>query len=200
MLGYNLDSWRMYYFYHWFFQISWLLFVAYWIISAPWAKRIKVREPLSVLLAYRPIAWLAMLILIFPQRFPPLQHPLWPQERLTFYTGAVIMLAGLAFAVWARIHLGRYWSASVALKQDHQLIRSGPYQFVRHPIYTGILAGLLGTVIALGHVNGIIAFILFSLCFWWKSRFEETLMIQTFGDQYLQYRKEVPALVPWPKW
>jgi protein-S-isoprenylcysteine O-methyltransferase Ste14 len=186
-------------FYHWFFPATWALFVAYWFISALSAKKIKVREPLDVRLAYRPIAWVAILILVRPQIIPLLQYPLWPENLLTFYTGAVTTLAGLAFAIWARIHLGRYWSASVALKDDHQLIRSGPYKFVRHPIYTGILGGVLGTTIALGDVNGVTALILFSLSFWWKSRFEETLMVQTFGDQYIEYRKQVPALVPFLK-
>lgn len=189
----------MYYFYQWFFAVSWLLFVIYWFISAVWAKRIKVKEPIGVRFAYRPLAGVAIIILVFPRRFPSLQYPLWPENRVTFFSGAVVMLAGLAFAAWARVHLGRNWSASVAIKEDHHLIRSGPYGIVRHPIYTGILVALLGTAIAVGRINLIIAFFLFSLSFWIKSRFEETFMVQTFGDEYIRYRKEVPALVPFLK-
>lgn len=190
----------MHQFYQWFFPMSWLLFWTYWLVSALWAKKIKVKEPIGVLLAYRTGIWVAILICILPRRFPVLQYPLWSWNQLTFFTGAAIMLAGLAFAVWARIHLGRNWSSTVALKEDHKLIRSGPYRFVRHPIYTGILAGVLGTGIAVGQVNLFIAFVLFSFSCWLKSRFEETLMVQAFGDQYIQYRKEVPALVPGLKW
>lgn len=190
----------MHQFYHWFFPVSWLLFVAYWFVSAGWAKRIKVKEPIAVRFAYRPIVVAAAFIWIIPNRIPSLQYPLWPENRITFFTGAAVMLAGLAFAVWARVHLGRNWSASVAIKEDHHLIRSGPYGLVRHPIYTGILTAILGTAIAAGRINLVIAFFLFFLGFWLKSRFEETFMVQTFGDQYIQYRKEVPALVPGMKW
>ena len=189
----------MQYFYHWFFLVAWGLFIVYWSISAGWAKKIKVKEPIGVRLAYRPLAYAAILISIFPQKFPRLQYLLWPENLLTFYTGAAVMLAGLAFAVWARIHLGRNWSASVAIKEDHGLIRSGPYGLVRHPIYTGILGGILGGVIAGGTISLVIVLFLFSLCFWIKSRFEETFMVQTFDNQYIQYRKEVPALVPFLK-
>jgi protein-S-isoprenylcysteine O-methyltransferase Ste14 len=189
----------MHYFYHWFFPVTWALFVVYWFISAAWAKKIRVKEPINVRFTYRPLGAAAILILIFPQRIPGMQYSLWPANQLTFFTGAVVLLAGLAFAIWARIHLGRNWSASVAIKEDHGLIRSGPYALVRHPIYTGILGGVLGSAIALGHISGFIALILLSLSFWLKSRFEETFMVQTFGDQYIQYRKEVPALVPFLK-
>lgn len=185
--------------YEWLFPVAWALFVAYWILSAAWAKRIKVTEPIGARLTYRPFAMVAILILVFPRRFPALRDSLWPENLFTFFSGAAVMLAGLAFAVWARVHLGRNWSATVAIKEDHHLIRSGPYGLVRHPIYTGILAALLGTAIAAGTINVVAAFFLFSISFWLKSRFEETFMVQTFGDQYIQYRKEVPALVPFLK-
>lgn len=185
-------------FYHWFFPASWILFWAYWIILARWVKKNKVIEPCGVRLAYASIIWLAFVMPFFHDStsLSFLNYGLWPRNQLTFFGGAAIMLAGLGFAIWARIYIGQNWSGYVALKENHQLIRSGPYKLVRHPIYTGILTGMAGTAIALAEVNGIVAFAVLFIVFVWKSRREEALMVQTFGDEYIQYRKEVPALVP----
>ena len=95
------------------------------------------------------------------------------------------------------MHLGRNWSRSVTIKQDHELINTGPYAVVRHPIYTGILTGLLGTAIALSQVRGIIAFALFFIAFWIKLRMEEEWMRSQFGEAYATYARETAALVPY---
>jgi len=109
--------------------------------------------------------------------------------------GAVLVAAGLAFAVWARRHLGRNWSSHVVLKQDHALVRSGPYQRVRHPIYTGILLALLGTAITIGELRAAVGFALFVLSFVLKSRTEERWMREVFPE-YEQYRRSTAALIP----
>jgi protein-S-isoprenylcysteine O-methyltransferase Ste14 len=189
----------MNYIYQWLIPAAWVSLLLYWYISASSAKKIKVNEPVGVRLFYQSIVWAALAIVALHDKIPLLDYPLWHRTELGFFVGAAITLAGLGFAVWARAHLGQYWSATVALKEDHQLIFSGPYKVVRHPIYTGLITGMAGTAIALAEVNGLLAFIIYFLVFWWKGRREETLMIQTFGDQYVQYCKEVPALVPFLK-
>src|SRR5450755_3974668 len=113
---------------------------------------------------------------------------------LPFWIGAAVTIAGLLFAVWAREHLGRNWSRSVTIKQGHELITTGPYAVVRHPIYTGILAGLLGTAIALSQVRGFIAFLLMFLMLWLKLRMEEQWMRSQFGETYATYARETAAL------
>jgi protein-S-isoprenylcysteine O-methyltransferase Ste14 len=185
--------------YHWLFPVVWWSFAVYWFISARWARKIKINEPPGVRLAYQTVAWVAAAIIVFHGQIGILNHQLWPQNQLTFFIGAALLLAGLGFAIWARIHIGQFWSATVALKEDHQLIRSGPYALVRHPIYTGILTGLLGTAIALGQLNGCVALTTLHLIFLWKSRREEHLMIQAFGEEYIQYRRQVPAFLPLPR-
>ncbi len=110
--------------------------------------------------------------------------------------GAAVTTAGLAFAVWARAYLGSNWSRSVTIKQDHQLIVSGPYAFVRHPIYTGILTGFLGTAIALAQVRGVIVLVMIGLVLWAKLRMEERWMRSQFGATYETYSNRVAALVP----
>jgi protein-S-isoprenylcysteine O-methyltransferase Ste14 len=126
---------------------------------------------------------------------PPLTRRFLPAGPALPMFGAVLVAAGLGFSVWARRHLGRNWSSSVVVKEDHALIRSGPYAHVRHPIYTGLLLALLGTVLAIGEWRGLAALALALLAFAWKSRAEEGRMRETFPE-YEQYRRETASLIP----
>ncbi|HEY2573269.1 MAG TPA: isoprenylcysteine carboxylmethyltransferase family protein [Verrucomicrobiaceae bacterium] len=183
--------------YHWFFPAVWTAFATYWIVSAGWVKRTKESEPRGLRIVHLTLSVFAFVLVLWPRfHAGPLGWKLLPSNKITFVAGAVILVAGLAFAVWARIHLGRNWSVTVTLKEGHQLIRTGPYALVRHPIYTGIIAGLAGTVVASGELRGVIAVALLVAVYLFKSRREERFMVKEFGDEYLQYRKEVGALVP----
>jgi protein-S-isoprenylcysteine O-methyltransferase Ste14 len=105
----------------------------------------------------------------------------------------------LAFAVWARRHIGSNWSGTVTVKTDHVLVRTGPYGWARHPIYTGLLTAILGTAIARGDLRGLLGVVLCTIAFVIKLRIEERWMREVFGEEYRRYSKEVPALVPfWP--
>jgi protein-S-isoprenylcysteine O-methyltransferase Ste14 len=130
-----------------------------------------------------------------------LAHParlhLWPAGLWPFWLGAAVTILGLLFAVWAREHLGRNWSRSVTIKQGHELITTGPYAVVRHPIYTGILAGFLGMAIALSQVRGFVAFVLIFLVLWIKLHMEEQWMRSQFGETYATYAHQTAALVPY---
>ncbi len=180
-----------------FFPVVWGSFVAYWCIAALWVRKIRISEPRLMRVAYLALAAVAWGMLRARDSWlRRLDARLWPMNGTPFFVGAAFLLIGLGFAVWARVHLGQFWSASVAVKEDHQLIRSGPYALVRHPIYTGILTGVLGTAIAVGQTGGLVALAVLGCGFLWKSRREERLMIQTFGDRYVRYIQEVPALVP----
>jgi protein-S-isoprenylcysteine O-methyltransferase Ste14 len=110
-----------------------------------------------------------------------------------------VLIAGLGFAVWARVHLGRNWSGAVTVKEGHELIRTGPYGYVRHPIYTGVLTGLLGTVICSGTVRAALGFLIIAIALMRKLSIEEAMMRETFPDQYQKYCEKVPALVPFTK-
>ena len=106
-------------------------------------------------------------------------------------------MAGLLFSVWARIHLGRNWSRSVTIKRDHELIITGPYKLVRHPIYTGLLVAFFGTAFAVAEVRAMAAFALVGLSLWLKLRLEEKWMRAEFGAKYEEYSGHVAALVPY---
>jgi len=174
--------------------------MAYWLVAALWSKKIKVSESSVSRAIHYLVLTLAFLILAFHDSIPrQMDWRLWQGNKFTFWSGAIVMLVGLGFAVWARIHLGRFWSGAITLKEGHRLIRSGPYQFVRNPIYTGILAGATGTVIALGTFSGIVALAIIFAVFSWKIRREERLLTGEFGEEYAAYCREVPALLPFKR-
>ncbi len=188
----------MLWFYESFFPVVWILFLLYWQIKAIGTKTTQRLEPVASRVL-RVLIFGIAIVLLSTTRIPLrwLYLPLWPEGLWPFWLGAAVMIAGLLFAVWAREHLGSNWSRSVTIKQDHELITSGPYGVVRHPIYTGILTGFLGSAIALSQVRGFIAFVLVFLALWMKLRMEEQWMRAQFGETYATYAHETAALVPY---
>jgi protein-S-isoprenylcysteine O-methyltransferase Ste14 len=120
----------------------------------------------------------------------------WPDTLALRITGDVTVLIGLIIALWARIILGGNWSASVTFKENHELIERGPYRFVRHPIYTGILLMILGTAIISGRAGPFLALIICFLVYWQKLRQEEALLTRHFPETYPGYKSRTKALIP----
>ncbi len=110
--------------------------------------------------------------------------------------GLVILLAATALTVWARLALGAMWSAAPAVKQEHKLRTSGPYAITRHPIYTGLLGMMLGSMLLAGGGRWIVPFAVYLVALEFKIRIEEQLMLAEFPDDYPRYRRLVPRLVP----
>ena len=185
-------------FYQLFFPAVWILFLVYWQVKAADTKTTQRLEPAASRLL-RVFLFLVAIALLLTTRIPLpwLYLQIWPQGLLPFWLGAAVTIAGLLFAVWAREHLGRNWSRSVTIKQDHELITTGPYSVARHPIYTGILAGFLGMAIAISQVRGFIVFALIFLALWLKLRMEEQWMRAQFGEAYATYAHRTAALVPY---
>jgi protein-S-isoprenylcysteine O-methyltransferase Ste14 len=186
----------------WFYEsllpVLWIAFVIYWRIKAVDTKAIQRLEPVSSRIL-RALTFLIAIVLFSSTRIPLrwLYLQPWPAGLRPFWLGAAVMVAGLLLAVWAREYLGGNWSSEVTIKQGHELITTGPYAVVRHPIYTGILAGLLGTAIALSQVRGFIAFLLIFLMLWRKLRMEEQWMRSQFGETYATYARQTAVLVPY---
>jgi protein-S-isoprenylcysteine O-methyltransferase Ste14 len=188
----------MLWFYKSFFPVVWIFFFLYWQIKATNTKATQRLEPAASRIL-RAFIFLIAIVLLSTTRIPLpwLYLQLWPVGFLPFWLGAAVTIAGLLFAVWAREHLGRNWSRSVTIKQGHELITTGPYAVVRHPIYTGILTGFLGMAIAISQVRGFIVFVLIFLAFWIKLRMEEQWMRSQFGEAYATYARQTAALVPY---
>lgn len=126
----------------------------------------------------------------------PLSWQVVPPTSVAAYTGLVLTIPGLAFAVWARWCIGRNWSPLIHVKQDHELMRNGAYGSVRHPIYAGLMLSTLGTAIAYGRLGGFIGFLLVVAAWGYKAGLEESAMLEQFGNQYEQYRGNVKGFIP----
>ena len=188
----------MLWFYKSLFPVLWIAFFVYWQIKAANTKTTQRLEPAASRIL-RVFIFLIAIGLLWSTRIPLrwLYLQLWPNGLWSFWLGAVVTLAGLLFAVWAREHLGSNWSRSVTIKQGHELITTGPYAVVRHPIYTGILTGFLGMAIAISQVRGFIVFVLICLVLWLKLRLEEQWMRSQFGEVYATYAHRTAALLPY---
>jgi len=181
-----------------FFTVVWICFFVYWQIKAANTKTTQRIEPAASRIMRISIFVIAI-VLLLPVRIPLpwLYLQLWQTGFWPFWLGAAVTIAGLLFAVWARGYLGRNWSRSVTIKQGHELITSGPYAVVRHPIYTGILTGFLGMAIAISQVRGFIVVVLILIAYWTKLRIEERWMRSQFGETYAAYARDTAALVPY---
>jgi protein-S-isoprenylcysteine O-methyltransferase Ste14 len=175
----------------------WILFCLVWLLAAVSTKRSIYRESGAQRLRYWILLVIAYLLLTRGHRllYPFNVRIISATEAVQWMTG-ILCIAGLAFCVWARATLGRNWSGTITLKEGHELIERGPYRFVRHPIYTGMLTMLLATAIRFGHIAGIAAVILALASFWIKLSEEEKLMLQQFPDQYRSYQQRVKRIIP----
>jgi protein-S-isoprenylcysteine O-methyltransferase Ste14 len=181
----------------WLLPALWAAWALSWWAASHDVKPVERREPLlSRALHLGPMTLAAALLGAPRLGVPALDACVVPWAAWAFRAGAALTLAGLALTVWARRHLGRNWSAIVTLKRDHEFVTSGPYAVVRHPIYTGLLAGFLGLAIALGQWRGLLAVALFYLAALRKYRLDERWMRARFGIAYDAYRARVKALVP----
>jgi protein-S-isoprenylcysteine O-methyltransferase Ste14 len=188
----------MLWFFESFFPVVWIGFIVYWWIKAANTKITQRSEPAASRIR-RGLTLVVVIVLLSTTRIPLtwLYRQLWLSGIWSFCIGAAVTVTGLLFAVWARQHLASNWSNSVTVKEGHELITTGPYALVRHPIYTGILAGFLGTAIALSQVRGLIGLVLLFISFWDKLRLEEEWMHSRFGETYAIYAHQTAALVPY---
>ena len=177
--------------------VLWLAWLAYWVFAARDVKPVRRREPWASRLLTVALTIPVALLMAAPGKWLPwLSARFLPDTMIVDWAGLLMVTAGLALAVWARTHLGRNWSGTVTVKEDHELVRSGPYAIVRHPIYTGLLLAMLGTAIILGEWRGLSAVCFLSAAFLLKLRREERFMAESFPETYPGYRARVPALVP----
>lgn len=176
----------------------WIAFWVYWFITAARTRAsTKRRQPFPPLLLVTFIAILAWGL--FAGAAPPglLQERLIPEGNWIDLAGLAITILGLGLAVWARVHLGKNWSSQPTIRVGHTLVRTGPYQFVRNPIYTGLLVAYTGTAMVIGAFWAFALIIFLTVAFLMRIRAEERLLIGEFGEEYEKYRTEVKALIPY---
>ncbi|MGB6973418.1 MAG: isoprenylcysteine carboxylmethyltransferase family protein [Terracidiphilus sp.] len=191
-----MHGWMMWV-YDYLITAMWVAFFVYWQAMAGNVKTTRRLEPLAFRVARSVLFLTAIALLMFNTiPVPWLYKPLYRNSEMNFFVGVAVLALGLLFAVWARMHLGRNWSRSVTIKEGHELVQTGPYGLARHPIYTGILVGFVGTAIAVAQVRGWITVVLVLASLWIKLTLEERWMREVFGTQYDDYARRVRALVP----
>ena len=175
----------------------WILFGLYWLVSAFQRKKTKQRENWGQRLRYVLPLVVASYLLSRPEaHYGWLGARFVPASDAVGWVGVLLTAAGVAIAFWARWHLGANWSGVVTLKEGHELIRTGPYRTIRHPIYTGILLALLGTAVAVGEVRGLLALAIAWLSFYIKARREESFLTQEFGPGFAEHRRHTGMFLP----
>ena len=177
----------------------WIVFCVYWGVSALSVKRTQQMEAAAWRFATAAMLVVAAFLIFSPRAssLGILSRRCVPESDWIRAAAIVFVAAGIALAIWARRHIGEFWSARVTLKVDHQLIQSGPYARVRHPIYSGILLAMIGTALFVGEWRAVIGVMLVFLAHWTKARREEELLASQFGQPYAEYRKRTGSLIPW---
>ena len=168
--------------------IIWVLFWIYWLISATGAKRgSRTRR------ARPPELFIVILVFVGLRVFK--LGSLAVNSPVLQVVGAILFLAGLGFAVWARIYLGRNWGMPMTQKDEPELVTSGPYRYVRHPIYSGILLAMLGTALVTS-LYWLLAFAVLGSYFIYSATVEEKLLASSFPATYPSYKTKTKMLIP----
>jgi protein-S-isoprenylcysteine O-methyltransferase Ste14 len=173
----------------------WLFFAIYFFIQYR-PVRVKRNAPVSIFSFERLCCMLGLGLVFFPRmHFSVLAIPFHSSYPIAL-AGFGLVIAGLAFSAWARDLLGRNWSGRVIIQDSHQLITRGPYAYVRHPLYSGIVAAIAGTTLIVADTGAIIGFFFALAFFWLKASREERLLESEFGGAYTAYRAHTGGLFP----
>ncbi len=178
----------------WLLQLPWAVFAAWWVARAFSTARSERTEAPRQRVAVLALAGAGALLLVAPPA--ALCRRVWPTTTALLAAAVAVEVAGVTFAIVAREYLGAMWSGRVTLKEDHRIVQSGPYRYVRHPIYTGVLTALVGGVVARGSVAALLGFALIAAALARKIVAEEALLRGHFGAAYEDYRRKVAAIIP----
>lgn len=177
---------------------AWLLFAAFWLVASLRSKRATRTEASGERMAH--IAFMVIGFLLLRSDAPPslnwLNHTFVSGGRWIDWLGAWTTLVGVLFAIWARLAIGREWSAEIQIKEGHELIRSGPYAHIRHPIYTGLLIGVSGTALAIGEYRALLGVLVICIGFARKAKTEESFLAAQFGPAFEEHRRRTGFFLP----
>lgn len=172
--------------------VCWPVFWIYWIAASFGAKTGRTRW--GQFAGFRVAIILLILLLVRARVFKGHQYTATASPWLQGI-GLAVFLLGLALAVWARIYIGRNWGMPMSEKADPELVTTGPYHTIRHPIYSGIILAMIGTAIAVS-LYWLIAVVLIGGYFIYSATREERYMVQTFPEAYPRYQRSTKMLIP----
>ena len=183
-------------------RLLWLAFILCWLVLALFNKKASRGTPAWSGLRLRLIIIICVIILVRFHRHAVvgffaavnrswLLHP----DIALQWLGVVLCLAGFGFAVWARVHIGRNWGMPMSLREGHELVTSGPYACVRHPIYSGLMLAMIGSAFTAG-LLWLLGLVVYFIYFIFAARSEEKTMLTQFPDAYPAYRRRTKMLIP----
>jgi len=183
--------------FHLLVEVPWIVFVLYWIVSA-----IRTRDTLQTESFASRYAILLIEVAGFVLLFRHsagigfLGNRVMHRTLASAIVGSTLTWMGIGLAIWARYHLAEYWSARITIKEDHQLIRTGPYTRLRHPIYSGIVLAAIGSAVVIDQWRCVLGVCLVLMGYCIKARKEETMLTQQFGDAFREHQKHAGFLIP----
>ena len=172
----------------------WILFIGYWSAAAKNSAPERISESQSSRRLHQLLMYAALLLLFIP--IWGLRERFLPDASFIIFAGFAIHGGSILLAVWARRRLGGNWSGAITVKVDHQLVRTGPYRVVRHPIYSAMLGMFIGTAMVAGELHALLAVATIGISYWRKIRLEEKRLGEVFGAEYDAYRRATWALIP----
>ena len=182
---------------HYLIESPWIVLCAYWVVSALKTRRTFSQESLASRARF-----LLLEIVGYGLLFSDLGaigllgHRVLHRTYALAAIGAAFTWIGIAIALWARWHLGEYWSARITLKEDHELIRTGPYAHLRHPIYSGLTLAAIGGALAIDKWRGVAGVVFIVLGYWMKAKKEEALLAAQFGEAFQEHCRHAGFLIP----
>ncbi len=180
------------------FEGPWIVFMAYWLLAA--SEDATHSEKRTIRLALRDCVRRShrLYVLMFDgdADIGVFGHKVFPRIFGITVVGIILIWAGIALAIWARWHLGQYWSGRITIKEDHKLIRTGPYASLRHPIYSGLDLAVIGSALAIDHWRCVAGVCVIMLGFWVKAKREEAMLSAQFGEDFEEHRRQTGFLFP----
>jgi protein-S-isoprenylcysteine O-methyltransferase Ste14 len=175
----------------------WIVFLVYWVVGALKTRKTVSQESLASRWGIMALEVLGFVLLFSDQaNVGNLSRRLLPQSYALAGTGVALTWIGIAIALWARWHLGQFWSGRITLKENHQLIRTGPYAYFRHPIYSGLDLAAIGGVLAVDRWRCVLGVGLIVLGYWIKARKEESMLAAQFGEAFTEHCRQTGFLIP----
>jgi protein-S-isoprenylcysteine O-methyltransferase Ste14 len=178
-------------------EFPWIVFVVYWIIGAMKTRATRDKEPFTSRSAVLLIEMLGYLLVFSDSAgIGILGTRFIPRTMASAVLGLVFTWSGTGVAVWARYHLAEYWSARITIKEDHQLIRTGPYSHLRHPIYSGLILATIGSALVIDKWRCVLGVCLVTVGYCFKASGEETMLARQFGEAFREHQKHAGFLIP----
>jgi len=175
----------------------WIVFVVYWIMGALKTRATHERESAASRIAILLIEIAGYVLIFSPSAGAGfLGTRFMSRTMVSAILGVVLTWSGIGLAIWARYHLAEYWSARITIKEDHQLIRTGPYSHLRHPIYSGLVLATIGSAVVINEWRCLVGVCLVLTGYCLKARKEESMLSQQFGEAFREHQKHTGFLIP----